>query len=132
MDSVKPRHDLRYISDVSNLVALIVLKIKEKYGNVDIATIKKNKQLIVFIMELIEAGVIQDKLISKKLVDKLDKNKLVVDIFEATFGNLTEDDMKQIEDDIQFILNNKLIPKKSFFFRLLRRLAVRVCTYFVA
>jgi Asp-tRNA(Asn)/Glu-tRNA(Gln) amidotransferase B subunit len=130
MNTVRAKNDLRYISDVSNLVALIVLKIKDEFKNIELEKVKKNNELIVFIMELVEAGIIQDKIISKKLIAKLDKNKLVLDIFEAMFSSLTEDDKSEIEDKIQFILNNKVLRRNSFFFRFLRNLARRLRTYF--
>jgi hypothetical protein len=115
MNSLRPKNDLRYISDISNLVALIVLRVKEEFKHIEIDKVKANHELIVFIMELIDVGVILDEVISKKLVKKLDKNQLVLDIFEAMFPELTDDEKKSIEGAIQFILNNKVLRSNNFF-----------------
>jgi hypothetical protein len=131
MNQIKPKHDLRYISDVSQLVGLVVLQIKGEFKNVDLNKIKQDNELIVFTMNLIEAGIIVDKIISKKLIQKLDKNKLVIDIFEAMFETITEDDKIYIEKQIQFILNNKLLRNNNFFLRFFRNLYRRVRNYFV-
>jgi hypothetical protein len=131
MNQIKPKHDLRYISDVSQLVGLVVLQIKEEFKNVDLNKIKQDNELIVFTMNLIEAGIIVDKIISKKLIQKLDKNKLVLDIFEAMFETITDDDKIYIEKQIQFILNNKLLRSNNLFLRLFRNVYHQVRSYFV-
>jgi Zn-finger domain-containing protein len=109
MNALRPKNDLRYISDVSNLVALIVLRIKEEFKNIDLVSLKKNNELLVFIMELIECGVIQ-----------------------VMFGTLTEEDIKDIDNKIQFILNNKVLRRSNFFFRFVGRCWKRVRGFFVA
>jgi hypothetical protein len=115
MQTIRPKNELRYVSDISNLVALIVLQIKQEFKNIELEKVKTNNELIVFIMELIEAGIVQDKVISKKLIIKLDKNRLVLDIFEAMFESISEEDKRQIEDKIQFILDNKVLRRNIFF-----------------
>jgi hypothetical protein len=81
-------------------------------------------------MELIEAGIIVDKVISKKLIAKLDKNKLVLDIFEALFESITEDEKREIEDKIQTFLDAGIIRTNFFLFRWGRNLVRRLRIYF--
>lgn len=131
MDRVKPKNDLRFICDVSNLVGLIVLKIKEDYKNIDINSIKKNSELIFYIMRLIDAGAIDDRIISKKLINKLDKNKLVMDIFEALYGKLSPEDIADIEDKISLAINHKIVQRRNFFFRFLNGVYRRLSAYFI-
>jgi hypothetical protein len=128
MNTIRPKNELRYVSDISNLVALIVLQIKQEFKNIELERVKTNNELIVFIMELIEAGIVQDKVISKRLIGKLDKNKLVLDIFEAMFESITEEDKRQIEDKIQFILDNKVLRRNNFFFSVLKK-SGKTCTH---
>jgi 6-phosphogluconate dehydrogenase len=114
MNAVRPKNDLKYVSDVSNLVSLIVLKIKDEFKNTELDKVKKNQELIQFIMQLVESGIVEDKIISKKLIQKLDKNQLVIDIFEAMFESITEEDKREIEDKMQFIINNRLLRSNFF------------------
>jgi 6-phosphogluconate dehydrogenase (decarboxylating) len=130
MEAVKLKGELRYISDVSNLVSLIVLQIKDNFKNVDLEKLRRNGGLVKFVMELIEAGIIVDKVISKKLIAKLDKNKLVIDIFEALFESITEDEKREIEDKIQTFLDAGIIRTNFFLFRWGRNLVRRLRIYF--
>jgi hypothetical protein len=114
MEAVKLKGELRYISDVSNLVSLIVLQIKDNFKNVDLEKLRRNGGLVKFVMELIEAGIIVDKVLSKKLIAKLDKNKLVIDIFEALFESITEDEKREIGDKIQTFLDAGIIRTNFF------------------
>jgi hypothetical protein len=130
MEAVKLKGELRYISDVSNLVSLIVLQIKDNFKNVDLEKLRRNGGLVKFVMELIEAGIIVDKVISKKLIAKLDKNKLVIDIFEALFESITEDEKREIGDKIQTFLDAGIIRTNFFLFRWGRNLVRRLRIYF--
>lgn len=53
----------------------------------------------------------------------IDKSELLKYIIESVFGELSEEQIKFIDGQVQYIIDNKLIKKKTFFGYLLKLLA---------
>ena len=72
---------------------------------------KTNPQLIQDLMNFIE-NEISDGKYSKK---DFDKSKILHDILISAFGELNESEQKWLENQIQHLIDNKLVKKKHFF-----------------
>ena len=116
----KAKNKLQFQKQISDVVCLLVLELKEEYKNLNIDDLKQSHDLILQVMEKIDKR-IEDKTLSKKTVNKVDKNDLVVQIFKGLFPDLSGNDIVFIEETIEFIINNKLI-KSNFFFKCLKLL----------
>lgn len=113
LDKVIPKNNLAITCEYSKLVALLVEKIREEFKNMDLNEIKKDSiNLIVFIAELVELS-IDEKLMSKKVSKKVNKNELVLDIVKCLFPNLSEQEIVQFQNMLQFAIDSKLIKKKG-------------------
>jgi hypothetical protein len=53
----------------------------------------------------------------------IDKSELLKHIIESVFGELTEEEIKFIDTQVQYIIDNKLIKKKTLFGYLLKLVA---------
>ncbi len=80
----------------------------------EIADYEKHKfdsQLIQDLMTFIENEISEGKY-SKKHED-FDKSKILQDILISVFGDLNETELKWLENTIQYIVDNKLVKKKT-------------------
>ena len=76
--------------------------------NLDPNKYKLDVEYLTLVCNLIE------HLVHKK--DKIDKKKLVIDIFTELFGeSLTQEEINAIENNIEFIHQNKNIKKVSYY-----------------
>ena len=113
LQKVIPKNNLAITAEYSKIVALLVDKIREEFKNMDLNEIKKDSiNLIVFIAELVELS-IDEKLMSKKVSKKVNKNELVLDIVKCLFPNLSEQEIVQFQNMLQFCIDSKLIKKKG-------------------
>jgi len=72
---------------------------------------KSNPQLIQDLMNFIENEIADGKY-SKK---DFDKSKILHDILISAFGELNESEQKWLENQIQHLIDNKLVKKNTFF-----------------
>ena len=113
LEKVVPRNNLIITAEYSRLVCLLVEKIKEQFKNLDLQEVKKDSiNLIIFIADLVEFS-IQEKLMSKKVSKKINKNELVIDVVKCLFPQLTEPEIVQFQNMLQFAIDSKLIRKKN-------------------
>lgn len=111
--SVVPKHNLSIVSSYSNLLSLLVQKIKEEFKNVDLEVVRKDSiNLIIFICDLINVAV-QEKLIDKKIYKKIDHNQLVMDILKVLYPSLQDDELTRLKSVLEFCIDAKLINKKK-------------------
>lgn len=78
----------------------------------NLSSLKLDIELTLHICKLIEALMFKSK-------EKIDKKQLLIDIIGTLFPDLTDDEKKIVESQVQFVFNNKMIKvAKSFFSRL--------------
>lgn len=115
------KNGLRHKKEIADLCSLIVLDLKDEYKNLDISELRKSHDLVHQVMEKIEEAVVS-KQISKETLKKIDKNDLVIQIFQGLFPDLSDDDCNSIKNTIEFVINNKLLKNPNFFLKSLNSL----------
>jgi hypothetical protein len=80
---------------------------------VDYENQKTNPQLIQDLMTFIENEIAESKY-TKKDAD-FDKPKILQDILISVYNNLDDSEKKCLENQIQHIIDNKLVEKKHLF-----------------
>jgi len=93
---------------VKTLVIKGICEVKEI---VDYADHKLNPQLVNDLMNFIEMEISKGKF-SK---DDFDKSKILHDIMLSVFNNLFQSEIEWLENQIQYIIDNKLVKKNTFF-----------------
>lgn len=68
---------------------------------------KNDVEFLLLVCNMIE------HLIIKK--DKIDKKQLLIEIYKQVFNNVTLDDVKALEQNIEFLHANKKIKKVSYY-----------------
>jgi len=86
---------------------------------------KSNPQLIQDLMNFIENEIADGKY-SKK---DFDKSKILHDILISAFGELNESEQKWLENQIQHLIDNKLVKKKTLFSKAYNLLKKTVMTF---
>jgi hypothetical protein len=109
----KPKNTLFLKSSLSNLINVIVQKFNDEFKNVDIDSIKKDSNTILYLMEVIDECLITPSIINNKVASKVDKNDLLMNVFKRLFPNITESELADIQETVQFILDNKLIKSST-------------------
>ena len=74
---------------------------------------KFDPQLVNDLMNFIEKEISKGKY-SKK---DFDKSKILQDIVVSVFGNLSESELKWLENTIQHIIDNKLVKQNTLFLK---------------
>ena len=99
---------------VKNLCIKATCEIKEI---ADYHDHKLNPQLINDLMNFLEKEISNGKFSQSDI----DKSSLLKHIIESTFGSeLTEEEIKFIDTQVQYIIDNKLIKKKTLFTYILK------------
>ena len=109
MPNLKLKKSLAKENYVKTLVIKGTCEVKEKV--VDYEDRKFDPQLVNDLMNFIE------KEISKGKYSKndFDKSKILQDIVVSVFGNLSESELKWLENTIQHIIDNKLVKQNTLF-----------------
>lgn len=68
---------------------------------------KNDVEFLLLVCNMIE------HLVFKK--DKIDKKQLLTEIYKQVFNNLSVDEQKALEQNIEFLWNNKKIKKVSYY-----------------
>jgi hypothetical protein len=109
MVNLKLKKSLAKENYVNQLVIKGTCQVKEI---VDYEKHKFDSQLIQDLMNFIESE-ISDGKYSKKDKD-FDKSNILQDILISVFGDLSETELKWLENTIQRIIDNKLVKKTLF------------------
>ena len=111
MPNLKLKKSLAKENYVKTLVIKGTCEVKEKV--VDYEDRKFDPQLVNDLMNFIE------KEISKGKYSKndFDKSKILQDIVVSVFGNLSESELKWLENTIQHIIDNKLVKQNTLFLK---------------
>lgn len=113
LQKVIPKNNLAITAEYSKIVALLCERIRKDFENLDLNDVKKDSiNLIIFIADLVELS-IDEKLLSKKVAKKINKNELVLDVVKCLFPNLSEHEIVQFQNMLQFAIDSKLIKKKG-------------------
>ena len=107
MGKLKLQNTLAKTNYVQTLIVRGVCEIKTSLVNFE--DHKLNQQLVNDVVNFIEKEIRSGKY-SK---EDFDKSGIITEIMQSTFGPLNEDEIKLLESSIQFILDNKLVKKKS-------------------
>jgi len=110
MANLRLKKSLAKENYVNQLVIKGTCQVKEI---VDYENQKTNSQLIQDLMNFIQNEIAESKY-TKKDAD-FDKPKILHDILVSTFGDLNESEQKWLENQVQHIIDNKLVKKKSLF-----------------
>ncbi len=111
MPNLKLKKSLAKENYVKTLVIKGTCEVKEKV--VDYEDRKFDPQLVNDLMNFIEKEISKGKY-SKK---DFDKSKILQDIVVSVFGNLSESELKWLENTIQHIIDNKLVKKNTLFLK---------------
>ena len=114
MPNLKLKKSLAKENYVKTLVIKGTCEVKDNV--VDYVDHKFDPQLVNDLMNFIEKEISKGKY-SKK---DFDKSKILQDIVVSVFGNLSESELKWLENTIQHIIDNKLVKKKHPFFKRFR------------
>ena len=111
MPNLKLKKSLAKENYVKTLVIKGTCEVKEKV--VDYEDRKFDPQLVNDLMYFIEKEISKGKY-SKK---DFDKSKILQDIVVSVFGNLSESELKWLENTIQHIIDNKLVKQNTLFLK---------------
>ena len=112
MVNLKLKKSLAKENYVSKLVIKGTCQVKEI---IDYENQKTNPQLIQDLMNFIEQEIAESKYTKK---DKdFDKSKILHDIIVSVFGDLNESEQKWLENQVQHLIDNKLVFKKKLFLK---------------
>ena len=120
MPKLKLKNSLAKVNYVKTLVIKGTCEVKEIVDYVDH---KLNPQLINDLMNFIELEISKGKF-SK---EDFDKSKILQDVIVSVFGDLSESELKWLENTIQHIIDNNLVKKNTFFlkgFKLLKSVII--------
>lgn len=113
MDYVQVKNSLKNKKAVDDIVNIIINKIKADL-NVDV-NLKNSMELLHLVVTLIENLIDNKNKSDKKKVNKLN---VLHDIYNKLFGSLTQQDLALINQNIEYLLDNKLIKRYSFLKRI--------------
>lgn len=102
---------LKKRKEISDMVALINLEVKENFKNIKLEDCKLSNDLLLFIMHQVE---LKCKDLSRKTLKSLDKNEIVRLIYIELFEKLSPEDETFVENSIEFIITNKLIAVNNW------------------
>jgi len=120
MTKLKLKNSLAKVNYVKTLVIKGTCEVKEIVDYVDH---KLNPQLVNDLMNFIELEISKGKF-SK---EDFDKSKILHDIMLSVFNDLSESEIAWLENQIQYIIDNKLVKKNTLFlkgFKLLKSVIV--------
>jgi hypothetical protein len=110
--TTKPKNSLKVKVSLNSVVSIIIEKIKSEVIDLDIDLIKKDVQILVYIMELVDEAIDNQEIIDKSTKKKIDKNQLLTVIIKRLFPNITDEELSNFDPIIEFLLNNNLIEKE--------------------
>jgi DNA phosphorothioation-dependent restriction protein DptG len=113
MDYIQVKNSLKNKKAVDDIVNIIINKIKTDLS-VD-GNLKNSMELLHLVVTLIENLIDNQNKSDKKKVNKLN---VLHDIYNKLFGNLSQQDLNIINQNIEYLLDNKLIKKYSFLKRI--------------
>jgi len=108
MVNLKLKKSLAKENYVNQLVLKGTCQVKEV---VDYENQKTNPQLIQDLMQFIENEIAESKYTKKD--SEFDKPKILEDILISVYSNLDDSEKKWLEHQIQHIIDNKLVKKKT-------------------
>ena len=108
MVNLKLKKSLAKENYVNQLVLKGTCQVKEV---VDYENQKTNPQLIQDLMQFIENEIAESKYTKKD--SEFDKPKILEDILISVYSNLDDLEKKWLENQIQHIIDNKLVKKKT-------------------
>ena len=113
MLKTKPKHSLKLKVSLSSVVSIIVEKIKTEIKELDIDTIRKDIETLVYIMELIDEALANKDIIDNKTSKRVDKTELLTIILKKIFPDINDEILSSFDPMVEFIINNNLIKKQS-------------------
>ena len=117
----KPKHTLKLKISLSNLIKELTNKIKSDFCEIDLELVKKDINLLVYLISLIDEALATKEIIDRKVSSKLDKNELLTIVLKNLFPGITDDELADLNSAVQFILDNKLNKKKSVIIKTIKR-----------
>ena len=108
MVNLKLKKSLAKENYVNQLVIKGTCQVKEV---VDYENQKTNPQLIQDLMQFIENEIAESKYTEKD--SEFDKPKILEDIIISVYNNLDDSERRWLENQIQHIIDNKLVKKKT-------------------
>jgi hypothetical protein len=104
MENVKFKNSLKQHDFVFSLIKKGKMKVME-IENYQL--LKLNQELTKYVSNAIEEEMIAS------LDQKVDKKEILTEIMKQVFTDLTEDELKILENQVTFLLDNKHIKKKN-------------------
>lgn len=122
IDKIKIASSINHISYQVQISKLACDFIKKKFTEFDnLAVLKSNKQIIKYIMKIIDTIMKDKKLfIDRKVIRELDKSEICIGICKILL-NLSEAESQSILSDIKFIVE-EFYKEQSFFLKLYKKL----------
>ncbi len=107
MNTVKFKNSLAIHSLVFGLIKRISFKIQEIENY---QSLKMNPELTTYVLQCIKEEIAQMK---KSLASKVDAKAILVEVLKNVF-NLSDTEITQIEAQLDFIADNKLLKKRGY------------------
>jgi hypothetical protein len=117
MDYVQVKNSLKNKKAVDDIVNIIINKIKTDL-NIDV-NLKNSMELLHLVVTLIENLIDNKNKSDKKKVNKLN---VLHDIYTKLFGNLSAQDLTLINQNLEYLLDNKLIKRYSLIKRVYKNI----------
>ena len=106
-----PKNSLKVKISLSSVVTKITDKIKSEIKDINLDEVKKDIEIIVYIMELIDEALSNNEIVDKNVSKKICKNELLTVVLKQLFQNISDEELSDFDSKIEFILNNNIIKK---------------------
>jgi hypothetical protein len=103
---INPAHRLKRDNKTVKLISCIVERASEISNYVHL---RNDQEYLKFICLMIEHGIDNSK--AKK---KIDKKDICFQVYKKLFSNITPQDLEQLDKNIEYLVENGQIVKKSF------------------
>lgn len=103
---------LKKEKEIADMIQLILLDVKENFKNVKLDEKKLDNELLLFIMHQVELRC--KELLSKKTLKSIDKNDVTRSIYSSLFSEMSQEELDNVTNNIEFILTNKLIQVNNW------------------
>ena len=115
-----PKNSLKVKISLSSVVTKITDKIKSEIKDINLDEVKKDIEIIVYIMKLIDEALSNNEIVDKNVSKKICKNELLTVVLKQLFQNISDEELSDFDSKIEFILNNNIIKKKSIILKQLK------------
>lgn len=109
--SVQPQNTLLLKVQSANILSSIVTEFKDTFQNLDLENIKDDYEYIKYLIQQVEAKFNDKDLFDPSNLSSIDKNDIVIQLVKAIYPQITDNELKVIENIVGFIVSNNMVKK---------------------